>query len=97
MPMRGNRLPAVVPIASVSVLAVSVAGVLAHDRGREPHGPPRPGSFVVTGDVQEVLLATSQDGASLVDQGPRLVVPGDRAGGRYVTGVAQVRIDKPRR
>lgn len=44
-----------------------------------------------------VLLAVTQDGASLAGEGPRLVVPGDTAGGRYVTGVVQVRIDKPRR
>ncbi|MEA2234470.1 MAG: hypothetical protein QOD83_4286, partial [Solirubrobacteraceae bacterium] len=31
------------------------------------------------------------------DQGPRLVVPGDMAGGRFVTGVVKVTIDKPRR
>jgi hypothetical protein len=43
------------------------------------------------------LLATTQDGVSLADQGPRLVVPGDIAGGRYVTGVVRVRIDKPGR
>jgi hypothetical protein len=46
---------------------------------------------------KQVLLATTQDGVSLADQGPRLVVPGDIAGGRYVTGVVKVRIDKPRR
>jgi hypothetical protein len=42
-----------------------------------------------------VLLATTQDGVSLADQGPRLVVPGDTAGGRYVTGVVKVRLSKP--
>jgi hypothetical protein len=45
---------------------------------------------------KQVLLAVTQDGASLAGEGPRLVVPGDTAGGRYVTGVVQVRIDKPR-
>jgi hypothetical protein len=38
----------------------------------------------------------TQGGASLAGQGPRLVVPGDAAGGRDVTGVVNVRIDKPR-
>ncbi|MEA2149822.1 MAG: hypothetical protein QOD69_1652 [Solirubrobacteraceae bacterium] len=46
---------------------------------------------------KQVLLATTQDGASLAGVGPRLVVPGDVAGGRYVTGVVEVRLGKPRR
>ena len=46
---------------------------------------------------KRILLAVTQDGAPLADQGPRLVVPGDRAGGRYVTGVVRVTIDTPRR
>ena len=46
---------------------------------------------------KQILLAVTQDGVSLADQGPRLVVPGDLAGGRYVTGVSRVRIGKPRR
>jgi Oxidoreductase molybdopterin binding domain len=184
MPARRVRPLAVVAIAMVLALAVSVSGVLAHDRGRRgPRALPA-GSFVVTGDVQhklrlsiadlaampgqrrvevtfhagssteshvytgpllldvvtlaaprfdpaikndgprhyvsvtasdayqalvaygeidsrfenkQVLLAVTQDGASLAGEGPRLVVPGDAAGGRYVTGVVQVRIDKPRR
>jgi hypothetical protein len=45
---------------------------------------------------KQVLLATTQDGVSLANQGPRLVLPGDGAGGRYVSGVVQVRIDEPR-
>jgi DMSO/TMAO reductase YedYZ molybdopterin-dependent catalytic subunit len=45
---------------------------------------------------KQVLLAVTQDGISLADQGPRLVVPGDVAGGRYVTGVVTVKLDKPR-
>jgi DMSO/TMAO reductase YedYZ molybdopterin-dependent catalytic subunit len=43
---------------------------------------------------KKILLAVTQDGASLADQGPRLVVPGDVAGGRYVTGVVKVRLDE---
>ena len=44
-----------------------------------------------------ILLAVTQDGASLADQGPRLGVPRDLAGGRYVTGVVKVTLDKPHR
>jgi hypothetical protein len=44
---------------------------------------------------KKVLLAVTQDGIALDDQGPRLVVPGDKFGGRYVTGVARVNLDKP--
>lgn len=40
---------------------------------------------------KKVLLAVSQDGDRLDEQGPRLVVPGDVKGGRYVSGV--VRLD----
>ena len=35
---------------------------------------------------KEVLLAVTEDGVPLDEQGPRLVVPGDIRGGRYVTG-----------
>ena len=30
----------------------------------------------------------------VVDQGPRLVVPGDIRGGRYVTGVTRIRLER---
>lgn len=43
---------------------------------------------------KQVLLATAQDGSPTTG-GPRLAVPGDTAGGRYVTGVVQVYLDKP--
>lgn len=39
---------------------------------------------------KNVLLATSEDGRPLDAEGPRLVVPGDIAGGRYVTNVNRV-------
>jgi hypothetical protein len=42
---------------------------------------------------KQILLATTQD-ASPTAGGPRLAVPGDTAGGRYVTGVVQVYLDK---
>jgi Collagen triple helix repeat (20 copies) len=43
---------------------------------------------------KQVLLATTQDGSPTTG-GPRLAVPGDAGGGRYVTGVVQVYLDKP--
>jgi hypothetical protein len=46
-------------------------------------------------ESKEILLAVTQDGASLAAAGPRLVVPGDAAGGRYVTGVNSVVLHKP--
>lgn len=44
---------------------------------------------------KKVLLATSQDNQSLANDGPRLVVPGDISGGRYVTNVNRVFLEKP--
>lgn len=44
---------------------------------------------------KEVLLATTEDGRSLEDEGPRLVVPGDKRGGRYVTGVERIHLRRP--
>jgi hypothetical protein len=44
---------------------------------------------------KDVLLATSEDGRPLDTEGPRLVVPGDIAGGRYVTNVNRVFLQKP--
>ncbi|MGH3849844.1 MAG: molybdopterin-dependent oxidoreductase [Pseudonocardiaceae bacterium] len=48
-------------------------------------------------EAKNVLLATSEDGRSLDADGPRLVVPGDSHGGRYVTNVVRVFLDKPAR
>ena len=45
-------------------------------------------------DNKEVLLATSQDGNPLDSAGPRLVVPGDISGGRYVSNVNRVFLEK---
>jgi hypothetical protein len=45
---------------------------------------------------KEILLAHTQDGQSLADLGPRLVVPGDKRGGRYVSNVVRVRLDRGR-
>ena len=43
---------------------------------------------------KEVLLAVTEDGRPLDDEGPRLVVPGDIRGGRYVTGVTRIRLER---
>ncbi|MFB9830704.1 molybdopterin-dependent oxidoreductase [Actinoallomurus acaciae] len=42
--------------------------------------------------ARQVLVATAQDGAPLDSDGPRLVVPGDAKGGRYVSTVVQLYI-----
>ena len=44
---------------------------------------------------KQLLLAVTQDGASLAGPGARLVVPGDTAGGRYVSGVVAVTVTTP--
>ncbi|MEV5407550.1 molybdopterin-dependent oxidoreductase [Thermopolyspora sp. NPDC052614] len=41
---------------------------------------------------KKVLLAVAQDGKKLDKQGPRLVVPGDVKGGRYVSGVVRLHV-----
>jgi DMSO/TMAO reductase YedYZ molybdopterin-dependent catalytic subunit len=45
---------------------------------------------------EDILLATHQDGVSLATEGPRLVVPGDDRGGRYVSGIVRIRVDRGR-
>ena len=45
---------------------------------------------------KDVFLATSEDGRSLAVDGPRLVVPGDISGGRYVSDVNRVFLEKSR-
>jgi hypothetical protein len=44
--------------------------------------------------AKQVLLAYSEDGNDLCSAGPRLVVPGDIKGGRYVTNVVKVRVGR---
>ena len=44
---------------------------------------------------KDVLLATSEDGRSLVADGPRLVVPGGISGRRYVSNVNRAFLEKP--
>jgi hypothetical protein len=43
-----------------------------------------------------ILLAMTQDGETLAAEGLRLVVPGDIRGGRYVSLVETVRLDRAR-
>ncbi|MFT3956383.1 MAG: hypothetical protein QM722_18975 [Piscinibacter sp.] len=42
--------------------------------------------------AKQVVLAITEDGASLADVGPRLLVPGDLRGGRYVSEVVSIRL-----
>ncbi|MDP9868567.1 MULTISPECIES: molybdopterin-dependent oxidoreductase [Streptosporangium] len=44
---------------------------------------------------RKVLLAVAQDGSKLDKEGPRLVVPGDVKGGRYVSGVVRLYVGDP--
>jgi len=52
------------------------------------------GEFDPGFEGKKILLAITEDGVSLADQGPRLVVPGDKRGGRYVTGIKTVRLER---
>ncbi|MGH8929436.1 MAG: hypothetical protein ACRDZO_02055 [Egibacteraceae bacterium] len=40
------------------------------------------------------MLAVSEDGRGLDAEGPRLVVPGDVKGGRYVTNVIRITVGR---
>ncbi len=53
------------------------------------------GEFDPSFENKQILLAATKNGASLAAEGPELVVPGDKAGGRFVTGVSSVKLDKP--
>lgn len=55
------------------------------------------GEFDPSFENKQILLAVTKNGAPLAAEGPELVVPGDKAGGRYVTGVSKVVFDKPGR
>jgi len=52
------------------------------------------GEFDPTFENKAVLLAFTQDGKSLAGGGPRLVVPGDIRGGRYVSDVVSIRLER---
>ncbi|MFD9125868.1 molybdopterin-dependent oxidoreductase [Kitasatospora sp. NPDC059571] len=44
---------------------------------------------------QQILLATSIDGAPLDEAGPQPVVPADLCGARYVSGITEVWLGEP--
>ncbi len=52
------------------------------------------GEIHPTFENKGVLLAFIQDGVSLAGSGPRLVVPGDIRGGRYVSDVVSIRVGR---
>jgi hypothetical protein len=52
------------------------------------------GEFDPIFENKAVLLAFTQDGKSLAGGGPRLVVPGDIRGGRYVSDVVSIRLER---
>jgi hypothetical protein len=54
------------------------------------------GEFDPFFEGKQILLAETEDGVSLQDAGPRLVVPDDSRGGRYVTNVVTVRLSPVR-
>ncbi|WP_371784824.1 hypothetical protein [Streptosporangium subroseum] len=39
----------------------------------------------------QVLLGVQMDGGDLDEQGPHLVVPGDRSGGRHISRIVELR------
>lgn len=41
-----------------------------------------------------IVLALTEDGRSLAEEGPRLVVPSDERGGRYVSEVVKIRVKR---
>ncbi len=43
-------------------------------------------------EAKQILVATFEDGQPLGDAGPRLVVPGDLRGGRYVSDVVTLKL-----
>lgn len=54
------------------------------------------GEFDPGFENKPILLAVTQDGQSLASQGLRLVVPDDIHGGRYVSLVETIRLDRAR-
>jgi len=54
------------------------------------------GEFDPGFENKPILLAVTQDGASLASEGARLVVPDDIRGGRYVSLVETLRLDRAR-
>lgn len=54
------------------------------------------GEFDPDFEGKPILLAVTQDDVSLADEGPRLVVPDDVRGGRYVSLIDTIRLDRAR-
>jgi hypothetical protein len=54
------------------------------------------GGFDPDFENKAILLAVTQDGSSLAAEGLRLVVPDDIRGGRYVSLIETVRLDRAR-
>lgn len=50
------------------------------------------GEFDPDFEAKQLLVAITEDGVALGDAGPRLVVPNDKRGGRYVTDVVSIRL-----
>jgi hypothetical protein len=50
------------------------------------------GEFDPGFEGKQILLSINEDGQSLAAVGPRLVVPGDVRGGRYVSNVVELRL-----
>jgi len=50
------------------------------------------GEFDPGFERKQILLSIEEDGQSLATAGPRLVVPGDARGGRYVSNVVELRL-----
>jgi hypothetical protein len=50
------------------------------------------GEFDPGFEAKQILVAITEDGAALGDAGPRLVVPGDMRGGRYVSDVVSLKL-----
>src|SRR5262245_48271185 len=48
------------------------------------------GEFDPDFEAKQIILSVEEDGKSLASVGPRLVVPGDIRGGRYVSGVRAI-------
>lgn len=50
------------------------------------------GEFDPDFEAKKIVVALTEDGASLADVGPRLVVPGDTRGGRYVSNIVSLKL-----
>ena len=78
-----------------AVASTSAPNLCQRERNRQLPGAGGLGEIDPGFENKEVLLATSQDGNPLDSAGPRLVVPGDISGRRYVSNVNRVFLEKP--